>query len=168
MPLRLVCFFAALLLFPASASAGTATVSVDSGVVHVADDGDDDVLGLARDGDAIVVTPGEGTDTQVSGSGCTRDSGTAAVTCPAAARAVVEGNEGDDQLTGSSGADTLDGGPGDDVLTGAGGADDLRGGEGIDRARWTGASPVRITLDDAADDGASGEADNAHADIEDV
>jgi Ca2+-binding RTX toxin-like protein len=44
----------------------------------------------------------------------------------------ANGEAGDDNLAGSSAADTLDGGEGNDVLTGNGGADTLIGGEGND------------------------------------
>ena len=42
--------------------------------------------------------------------------------------AVIDGEEGDDTLTGGSGNDTLLGGPGNDVLLGKGGVDTLNGG----------------------------------------
>jgi Ca2+-binding RTX toxin-like protein len=44
----------------------------------------------------------------------------------------LEGNDGDNVLTGNDEANTLEGGEGNDTLIGKGGADDLRGGEGND------------------------------------
>jgi hypothetical protein len=70
------------------------------------------------------------------------------------------GREGDDSLNGGAGIDALDGGPG---------ADDLRGGPGADDAATYGASSgVTVTLDDRANDGAPGEGDNVHRDVEDL
>jgi hypothetical protein len=48
---------------------------------------------------------------------------------------------GDDQLWGSSLADSLNGGTGNDTLRGAGGDDRLEGASGTDTAWFTGASP---------------------------
>ena len=175
---RLTVAVALALAFPATATAGTATVSMEDGVVHVADDGSDSVLGVEQTSSGIAVTPGEGTETELApASGCLRDPMSGVVTCTGAERAVVEGNGGADRLTGGAGDDTLiggagddalDGGTGDDDLTGGLGADDLRGGEGVDRARFPGSLPVLITLDDVADDGITGERDNVRADVEDL
>ena len=46
--------------------------------------------------------------------------------------AVLTGTSGDDNLSGTSGADTLTGGAGDDTLYGNGGGDDFSGGSGND------------------------------------
>lgn len=76
----------------------------------------------------------------------------------------LEGGEGDDalfgegdsdRLLGGSGIDTLDGGTGDDDLDGQTGADVLTGGGGIDTVRYpSGLSPVEVTIDGIANDGA--------------
>ena len=94
------------------------------------------------------------------------------------AEGAVQGTAGDDALTGTPGADTLyglagndtlDGGGGDDDLDGGPGADDLRGGAGVDGVLYGGrTAAVAVTLDDVADDGAQGEGDNVHADVEQV
>jgi Ca2+-binding RTX toxin-like protein len=96
------------------------------------------------------------------------------------ARIVAYGNEGNDTLGGGPSADELFGGPGDDRFTdyfgatgwGVGGqivgADELHGGDGHDTAWFGGAAdPVRISLDDIANDGSHTDA-NVHSDIEDV
>jgi Ca2+-binding RTX toxin-like protein len=88
----------------------------------------------------------------------------------------VSGGEGDDRLEGDDadnhlqgGNDTLDGGPGDDTLFGDVGSDDLIGGDGVDLANYfRHADGVLISLDDVANDGAAGEADNVHSDVENV
>jgi Ca2+-binding RTX toxin-like protein len=63
-------------------------------------------------------------------------------------------------LTGGPNVDILDGGPGADVLVGGG---------GLDRATYGNhTAPVTVTLDDIANDGEAGEADNVRSDVEDV
>jgi Ca2+-binding RTX toxin-like protein len=85
---------------------------------------------------------------------------------------VVSGGAGDDDVEGGGGNDVLDGGAGDDDLEGGAGADDLHGGSGIDSAFPAGvadpAPDVRGTLDDVADDGGPGEADDIHSDVENL
>lgn len=49
----------------------------------------------------------------------------------------ARGGAGNDHLTGSAGANSLDGGDGNDVLYGLGGADRLYGGAGIDTASYS-------------------------------
>jgi Ca2+-binding RTX toxin-like protein len=82
----------------------------------------------------------------------------------------VRGGSGDDTLIGDGGANLLDGGPGDDMLDGRGGPDTLLGGAGqhdlVDYSVRT--KPLSVSLDGVANDGESGEGDNAGADIEDI
>ncbi len=105
----------------------------------------------------------------------------------------VRGDGGDDTVDGGNGVDVEAGGEGDDQLRQSGfnqfegeetlpnGADDISGGPGRDSLEYgepgspsfgVGLSgrvaPVTVTLDDVANDGAAGEGDNAHSDIEDV
>lgn len=87
---------------------------------------------------------------------------------------------GDNQLSGGSGADLLVSGPGNEKLdggedddtieegAGGGGADEMIGGDGIDKLLFDEHGPVAVSLDDQPGDGAQGENDNAHADIENV
>jgi Ca2+-binding RTX toxin-like protein len=100
---------------------------------------------------------------------------------------VLTGGAGDDTISGGSGNDTLNGGPGDDTLSGGAGNDSLSGGVGDDRLDGGDGSDtlvgdaghdvadyssrtaaVTISLNNSADDGASGERDNVKTDVEDV
>jgi Ca2+-binding RTX toxin-like protein len=81
----------------------------------------------------------------------------------------LRGGAGADTLTGDSNANTLDGGSGNDTLDGGPGADTLIGGDGQDLADYSGrTTPVSVSLDNSADDGASGEHDNVKTDVENV
>jgi hypothetical protein len=91
----------------------------------------------------------------------------------------LQGEAGADLLAGGPGFDSLDGGDGNDTLTGEcdqqpcpapAGGDDVTGGDGFDLFRYETYGPghVTITLDGFANDGASGEGDNVHPDVEDV
>jgi len=80
---------------------------------------------------------------------------------------VLAGGEGRDFLAGGDGNDTLNGENGDDDLQGNAGDDAFNGGAGNDTADYTDRGfnqNVSVTLDGVANDGASGEADNADAD----
>ncbi len=90
----------------------------------------------------------------------------------------LAGGKGNDSLVGEGGSDTLRGGPDndsmdggidDDALLGGAGADDMIGGAGgADAVDYTGTSaPISVTAaDDAPNDGAAGEGDNVHSDVE--
>jgi hypothetical protein len=69
---------------------------------------------------------------------------------------------------GGAGADTLDGRAGPDQLEGGPDGDDLHGGADVDRVSYPEDAAQRVTLDDLADDGAPGEHDNVHSDVENV
>jgi Ca2+-binding RTX toxin-like protein len=72
---------------------------------------------------------------------------------------------GDDLLSGDAGDDTLCGGPG----PGAGLDNDaINGGDGVDRIFYPRVHSVSVSLDGAANDGETGEADNVRADVEQV
>jgi hypothetical protein len=62
----------------------------------------------------------------------------------------LEGNGGDDALTGALGADTIDGGAGDDTITLTYGADTVTGGAGIDTfdvgSSRTGTATAQVSL----------------------
>jgi Ca2+-binding RTX toxin-like protein len=83
---------------------------------------------------------------------------------------VVYGGNGNDTLRGGAGDDTLNGGPGNDTFTTglvADGNDAMFGGDGTDTADYTTrTAAVSISINDMADDGASGETDNVATDIE--
>ncbi len=177
----------ALLFFPASAHA--ATVSVDAGVLRVvAAPGDQDSVWLMRAGDTVIVF---GNSPLVAGVGCTKTTG---VDCPAAGLtsadvslgdgndeatiydsfglpARIDGGTGNDVLTDGAGVDELIGGEGDDWLfmevSPDADADTLWGGPGHDRASYGQRDvPLTLSLDDVANDGAAGEQDNIHTDVE--
>jgi hypothetical protein len=81
----------------------------------------------------------------------------------------LRGGDGNDNLTGDSGADELDGGAGNDTLRGNGGDETVLGGSGTDTVIFapTREAPVNVTLDGQRNDGAAGE--NALvADVENV
>jgi Ca2+-binding RTX toxin-like protein len=71
-------------------------------------------------------------------------------------------------VSGGAGDDSIHGGPGYDNITGGPGADDMHGGGGAgDEVTYSGDAPaVTVTLDDVANDGAAGEGDNVHSDVE--
>ena len=81
------------------------------------------------------------------------------------------GRSGFQDLRGSEGEDSLEGGPGDDHLRGGPGNDSLAGGPGFDLVDYSDhTTPVNISLDGRANDGATGagELDWIHADVEDA
>jgi Ca2+-binding RTX toxin-like protein len=94
------------------------------------------------------------------------------------------GEGGNDQLVGGEGDDHFSGGDGDDIYNGGSGADDFVVSPGADlfiggddpgrlqsvdgvTYQFT-AQPVRVTLDNQANDGVAGEGDNVRDDVERV
>jgi len=139
---------------------GADTVTIGAGIPPGATDlgpGDDTFTGQSA---ADIVHGGDGNDV-IRGAGGTDQ---------------LFGDGGNDLVAGQTGNDVVDGGAGDDQLEGAGegmpadagaGADDIRGGAGSDRLSYLDhTAAVSVSLDDKAGDGASGENDNAHGDIE--
>ena len=81
----------------------------------------------------------------------------------------IDGGKGGDTLRGGVGADKLFGGDDDDTLEGGPGPDELHGGSGSDFADYGARTKaLSVTLDGVADDGESGEGDNAGTDVENV
>lgn len=82
------------------------------------------------------------------------------------------GGNGDDLLIGNAGNDFLFGNGGDDTALAAAvedGADFVEGGTGTDTASYEGrATPVSVSLNNVANDGAPGEGDNIRLDVENV
>ena len=112
---------------------------------------------------ALVVSLDDGDDV-FSGAGN-------AVTGAAFASAILlYGGAGNDTLRGGAGDDILNGGLGNDTFTTgalADGSDALHGGAGIDTADYGArTAAITVTIDDVADDGALGEADDVATDIE--
>ena len=114
------------------------------------------------EGLAVTLNDGVANDGGIADtSGANRDS-TAAVEN-------VIGGSAADHLTGDGGANRLEGRAGDDTLQGLLGSDQLVGGDGADLATYgeRGAGEaVTLTLDGAANDGASGETDLIDATVE--
>ena len=111
------------------------------------------------------ITSGSGADTLIGNDG----------------RNVLDGGAGSDSLSGLGGNDVLmdsggdsasnrfDGGEGDDLMSGGAGPDVFAGGDGEDTVTYAARiTPVKVTLDGSADDGADGEGDNVGTDVEDV
>src|SRR4051794_33970370 len=81
----------------------------------------------------------------------------------------VAGGSGADRLRGDGDANRLYGNGGDDLLDGRGGADTLSGGAGWDVADYSSRSAnLSVSLEGSPGDGASGENDNAHSDLEEI
>jgi hypothetical protein len=82
----------------------------------------------------------------------------------------LRGGAFDDKLIGNSGANILRGRAGDDYLEPLGGADQVFGGDGSgDRVTYAQQpGPVNVSLDGAANDGASGEGDSIADDVEEL
>ncbi len=81
----------------------------------------------------------------------------------------LEGDGGNDSIVGGPGIDLLRGGSGNDTLDGGTGADDLFGDSGNDTADYSNRSEnLQLSLDNQPNDGAAGEYDNIHADIETI
>jgi Ca2+-binding RTX toxin-like protein len=77
------------------------------------------------------------------------------------------GNAGANVLIANDGIDTLNAGDGNDTLDGGLHADSMSGGAGTDGVLYASRTiGVTVDLDGVADDGASGEGDNAKADLE--
>jgi Ca2+-binding RTX toxin-like protein len=119
--------------------------------------GSDDIRG-GEDGDML--SGGTGLDSVSGGPGDDSLDG---------AQAVLVGADGADRLSGGEGTDSLRGGPGDDRLAGGPGPDTMAGQEGTDTVDYgEGARRVRVTFDDAPNDGEPGELDNVMSDVEDA
>lgn len=143
--------------------------------------GDDTLTGGAGTGDTVSFADRTNPEDDV-----TVDLTTNAATGPAGEADTLAtfenatGGAGDDTLTGSTEANTLDGGAGDDNLVvdaaeGTNNADVYIGGAGTAdmlsyalRTGTTAANNHTITLDDVANDGVSGEGDNVRSSIEQV
>ena len=84
----------------------------------------------------------------------------------------VSGGGGVDVLDGGNGVDTIQGGDGGDIITNgaaADGADSVAGGPGIDLSNYaTRMNPVKVSLDDVANDGQVGENDDVKSSVEKV
>ena len=138
-------------------NAGNDTLDGGDGSDTVMGGDDADRVGGGADND--IVSGGSGADALSGGSGDDSLDG-------AAAAVLLDGN---DTIDGDAGDDRLSGGAGDDMLVGGTGVDDLTGGAGADMVDYgLAGAAVTVTLDDRANDGATGEGDNVHVDVEQV
>ena len=133
-------------------------------------DGNDNLLGL--DGNDSL-TGGVGNDSITGGLGDDQVSGDAGndTLVGDAGDDTLQGGDGNDWLGGYAGNDSVDGGAGDDklVATTDTGNDVYVGGSGLDSVDYTGRLVgLTITLDDTANDGATGETDNVGSDLESI
>ena len=79
----------------------------------------------------------------------------------------ISGGTAADHLIGSPGNDTLRGNGGADVMDGGGGADTFAGGSEQDTVDYSSrTTPVTVTIDGVANDGAAGENDNVGTDVD--
>src|SRR5436190_20357198 len=148
----------ALAAHPAPANAGVISATTDGVSAQLNLDSADDVVavsienglfvhdpigeGLATSADWDSATPGEQTVAAAGHAVITINGGdgndTLSVSAPVDALATVflNGDGGDDVLTGADTGDNLSGGDGDDVLIGGKGGDSLDGGAGNDQFVW--------------------------------
>lgn len=170
--------------------AGADTLDGDDGVDTLnGGDGDDTLLAGSSDADADVFNGGAGTDTVSYASRTTALTITIDGTANDGAAETdnvktdvenVIGGAGNDTITGSALANVLTGGDGDDTLNGGAGddtfdeeavdsgSDVFNGGAGTDTVDYSARLlALTVTMDGvAADDGATGEADDVQTDIE--
>jgi Ca2+-binding RTX toxin-like protein len=177
---------AALALTAGPAYAGTATISIDEGVLVVDGDATGNRVQISYAADRYIVAHN---GPVTAAGGCHVYGPNAPLTpsktlCPGAGigRVAVTGKAGDDyvgldssvpapisELDGGDGDDSLVGGPRTDLLTGGGGSDELIGFGGHDRAdyrdHW---SPITVSIDGVANDGAANEGDDVDPTVEEV
>ena len=184
--LALLALGAVLVALPATALAGTASVSrgalkltASPGQANkVTIDVNGDGASVKDEGPGATLTPGPGctasapaqlscsTPTSINADlGDGNDSLVAYAWVPMS----VKGGPGDDAIYGSGGKDNMDGGDGNDLIGGGFGGDNLKGGPGndtVDYSYYT--SPVNVSLDGVANDGMANERSNVGLDIENI
>ena len=146
------------LSIPLEVNAGAGTDIVNGGSVGDTLRGDPDADTIFGHGGADTILGGTGNDDLLGGQGAdTIDGGADTDT-------IFGGTEGD-VISGGTGSDDERGEDGDDRFDQglvADGADTLTGGPGVDRVSYAARSAsVTVTLDNASNDGASGESDLA-------
>jgi Ca2+-binding RTX toxin-like protein len=102
-------------------------------------------------GDTVTYNP-SASDLTVTLDDVANDGGVGELDNVRSTNEIILGGVGDDSITGSANAETLNGGGGNDTLNGAGGADLLVGGTGSDTASYAGGAGGTITLDLTAND----------------
>jgi Ca2+-binding RTX toxin-like protein len=112
-----------------------------------------DTIALGAGTAAATINGGEGDDT-ITGSGLAD---------------TINGGADADRIDGAAGNDTLNGDSGDDTFVGGAGNDTFTGAAGTDTADYAlRSAPVTVSLDNVANDGATGETDNVKTDVENV
>jgi Ca2+-binding RTX toxin-like protein len=145
------------------AAFGNAYVFVDDGEnkVEATTDHPIHIDGFSADSNNFRAT-GDGTTSLIGGSGPD-------VLRTSWSNDTLNGMGGNDNLESGSGDDELNGGSGDDVLTPGGGDDEINGGSDLDSVDYhTRLAPLQISIDNNKNDGAPGELDNVHTDVERV
>jgi Ca2+-binding RTX toxin-like protein len=118
----------------------------------------DNVANDAGEGDNILTD----VENVFSGSGADKITGSAA-------NNLLDGGAGNDTMDGAGGNDKLQGNAGNDRMLAGTGADDYNGGGGNDTVDYSArAVPLNISINNVANDGAAGEVDNVHTDVENV
>ncbi len=144
---------------PVTAAAGCSQLAADAatcpaaGVTSLVLEGRDldDVIAVSGVATAATLSGGGGDDVLAGGDG----------------NDILNAGADADRLDGGAGNDTLNGDPGDDTLTGGTGVDVFNGGTGTDLADFSlRTSPVTVSMDGTANDGAPAEGDNVRTDVE--
>ena len=142
-----------LLAVPGAAQAATVTTA-GSSVAYQADLGETNNATISLSADGSQIDFKEQDTNLAAGPGCT-EVRTGEVTCPVPTRVAVELGDKSDKVTiGLGGATAPSVG--------------VSGGEGIDLVRYTGTTPVSVSLDDTANDGPGTRGDNIQSDVENV
>ncbi len=158
---------------PADAAVSSASVNATTATLNL--DGADDNVTVSVTGGLLVhgqttgglnstsdwdsATPGDqtvaadGTFTVVVNGGDGNDSLTVLAKSTEIAGATLNGEGGDDLLTGADTSDTLNGGAGNDRLVGAKGVDAMNGGDGNDTLVWNNGDGSDRMIGDAGNDG---------------
>jgi hypothetical protein len=161
--------FAAAL--PAAAHASTVELRADGTLLYTgAPTAPSDVY-VTADGPSGVLLRDAYDPPRLVGGGCSEsDDG---LRCPSVARVELRLGDNDDDYHGGHGLPTLvDGGPGDDsytLLPSPSSRVEFRGGPGEDGVSYFSAgASVAVSKDDVANDGRAGDADDIHADVENL
>ncbi len=116
--------------------------------------GDDELVGGGAENEMDVLLGGAGDDSLESGGGGD----------------ILNGGADDDELFDDLGSDTVSGGSGNDQInqgSAANGGDALSGGRGLDEVSYASrGAAVNVSVNNVANDGGAGEADNVRDDVE--
>ena len=166
---------ASFALTPAAANAAVSTASINNTTATLNLDGADDNVTVSVSGGLLVhgqttgglnsgsdwdsatagdqTVPANGTFTVVVNGGGGNDALTVLGKSTEIASATLNGEGGDDVLTGADTNDTLNGGDGNDRVVGAKGTDTMNGGAGNDTLVWNNGDGSDTINGDAGNDG---------------